>query len=165
MLLHSVWHMIHLFPIYRTLVKLHVSSMSLSSVRSIVSTCVFLILLQSVCMCCNCRTMLSSFCFRQISDKELKLHTLLWFGSQSETNLDFFLWVLLVFFFIWSSFLSRSFLPLTVQCTKLLLVLASTVVLGIGPRRDPRLYFCSSQTFTYFEMGAPLRREEGSDYC
>jgi hypothetical protein len=43
---------------------------------------------------------------------------------------------------------------------KLLLVLASTVVLGIGTHY--RIYF-SFQTFAYFEMGHPLRREKGSD--
>jgi hypothetical protein len=73
--------------------------MCLSLVRLIVSICVFLILLQSVYMCCNCRATLSSFYFRQISDKELKLHTLIRFGSQSEANLALFLQVLFMFCF------------------------------------------------------------------
>jgi hypothetical protein len=52
-----------------------------------------------------------------------------------------------------------------VQSSKLLLVLASRVVLGFLPRRDPCSYFCFLQTFLCFEMGPPFRREEGSDYC
>jgi hypothetical protein len=43
-------------------------------------------------------------------------------------------------------------------------VLASTVVLGIGPRRDAWPYFCPFEAFACFEMGPPLCREEGSDY-
>jgi hypothetical protein len=50
------------------------------------------------------------------------------------------------------------------QPSKLLLGLASTVVFGFGPRRDPRPYFCSFQAFTWSEMGPIFRREEGSDY-
>jgi hypothetical protein len=50
------------------------------------------------------------------------------------------------------------------QSSKLLLALASIVALGFGPRRDSWPYFCPFRTFTCFEMGPPLRREEGSDY-
>jgi hypothetical protein len=46
-----------------------------------------------------------------------------------------------------------------VLSSKLLLALASTAVLGVGPPRDPWLYFCSFQTFTCFEMRHPLWRE------
>jgi hypothetical protein len=52
--------------------------------------------------------------------------------------------------------------------SKLLLVLASTVVLDFGPLRDPWPCSCSFHTSTCFEMGPPLRWEEGSDgsdYC
>jgi hypothetical protein len=45
----------------------------------------------------------------------------------------------------------------------LLLVLASTVILDFEPRRETCPYFCT-QTITCFEMGHPLRREEGSHY-
>jgi hypothetical protein len=41
--------------------------------------------------------------------------------------------------------------------------LASTVNLGFESRRNPLPYFCSLQDLC-FEMGGPLRREEGSDY-
>jgi hypothetical protein len=47
---------------------------------------------------------------------------------------------------------------------ELLRALASTVVLGFGPCQDPWPYFFSFQTFTCFEMGPPVCREEGSDY-
>jgi hypothetical protein len=50
-----------------------------------------------------------------------------------------------------------------VQSSKLLLVLASTVLLRIGSRREPSPYFCSFQTFACFEMGHPLRHEEESN--
>jgi hypothetical protein len=50
------------------------------------------------------------------------------------------------------------------QSRKLLLALASTVALGIGPRRDRWSYLSSFHTFTCFEMGPHLLREEGSDY-
>jgi hypothetical protein len=49
-----------------------------------------------------------------------------------------------------------------VQSYKFLLPLTITVILGFGPRRDPRPYFCSFHTFACFKMGLPL--EEGSDY-
>jgi hypothetical protein len=51
-----------------------------------------------------------------------------------------------------------------VQSSKLLLVLASTVVLGFVPHRDPWQYFSSFRTFMCFEMGPPFRRDEGSGY-
>jgi hypothetical protein len=52
-----------------------------------------------------------------------------------------------------------------IQSSKLLLVLASAVILASRPRRDPWPYFYF-QTFTCFEMGPPLQREGrgGSDY-
>jgi hypothetical protein len=37
-----------------------------------------------------------------------------------------------------------------VQSSRLLLVLASVIVLGLGPHRCPRSYFCSFQTFAFF---------------
>jgi hypothetical protein len=52
-----------------------------------------------------------------------------------------------------------------VQSNKLLLVLASTVILDFEPLRSPRPYFCSFQTSTCFEMGPSLRQQEVSDYC
>jgi hypothetical protein len=53
----------------------------------------------------------------------------------------------------------------TVQCSKLLPVLVSTVVLHKGPHRDlrPYEYFSSFLTFTCFEMGLRLQQEERSD--
>jgi hypothetical protein len=58
-----------------------------------------------------------------------------------------------------------AFRPPLVQSSQLLLAPASTVALGIGPRRDPWLHFCSFQTFGCFESGPPLRGEKWSDYC
>jgi hypothetical protein len=52
----------------------------------------------------------------------------------------------------------------TLQRSKQLLALASRVVLDNGAHRDPWPYFSSFQTFTCFEMGPRLQREEGSDY-
>jgi hypothetical protein len=50
------------------------------------------------------------------------------------------------------------------QSSKLLLALASTVVLGFGPRQDPWPYICPFHAFTCFEMGPPLWQEEESVY-
>jgi hypothetical protein len=51
------------------------------------------------------------------------------------------------------------------QCSYFLLVLASTVILGFGSRPDSRpIIFIRSNTFTFFEIGLHLRREERSDY-
>jgi hypothetical protein len=71
-------------------------------------------------------------------------------------------------FYIWSdtlyiiSFDAVQSIP--VQHSKLLLILAITIVLGFGPRRGPWPYFRSFQTFRSFQMEPPLRQEEGSDY-
>jgi hypothetical protein len=48
----------------------------------------------------------------------------------------------------------------TVWPSKMLLALASTVVLGLGPRRDPWPYFRFFQTFTCFGIGPPSTRGE-----
>jgi hypothetical protein len=50
------------------------------------------------------------------------------------------------------------------QSSKLLLALASTVVLVIGSHQDQWPYFCSLQTSTCCEMRLSLQPEEGSDY-
>jgi hypothetical protein len=47
-----------------------------------------------------------------------------------------------------------------VQCSKLLLVLANTVVLDFGTH--VHIFFCPNFCF---EMGPPFQREEGFDYC
>jgi hypothetical protein len=49
--------------------------------------------------------------------------------------------------------------------SKFLLALINTFVFGLGTCWDPWPYFCSLQTSTYFEMGPPFHREEGSDNC
>jgi hypothetical protein len=61
---------------------------------------------------------------------------------------------------VWTVFTMQS------ACTssKLLPVLDSTVKLGFGSRRDQWSCFCSFQTFTWFKMRRPLRREDSSDY-
>jgi hypothetical protein len=50
------------------------------------------------------------------------------------------------------------------RSVKLLLALASTMNLGSGPVWTHDHIFVLFKTFTCFEMGPPLRREEGSDY-
>jgi hypothetical protein len=52
-----------------------------------------------------------------------------------------------------------------VKSSKLLLALASTVILGFGPLQDPCPYFCLFETFVCLEMGPPFWQGEGSDYC
>jgi hypothetical protein len=44
------------------------------------------------------------------------------------------------------------------------LALASTVILGFESHQGPRPYFFLFKTFTCFEMGVPLQREEGYNY-
>lgn len=80
---------------------------------------------------------------------------------------------------VWASITILAFLDVTPNCLlydrykrfgkacmgrsgKVLLALASTINIGFRSRRGSRPYFCLSKTFTCFEMGTPLRREEGS---
>jgi hypothetical protein len=59
----------------------------------------------------------------------------------------------------WLSIVIDSF---PVQSNKLLLTLASTFVLGIGPRRDQLPYFCSLQDFYAFWNGASSSNRRGA---
>jgi hypothetical protein len=52
------------------------------------------------------------------------------------------------------------------SCSSWLLLVVASTALGFGARRNPSSYFYSFKTFAcYVEIGPPLRREVGSNYC